>query len=84
MLISVKAARVNAKMTQKEVARALDLALSAYQRKENGHVRFYADELALLSQLFGVPLVNFFEVQCPNRTQTVAQRGAENDTGRAS
>ena len=69
MQISVKAARVNAKKNQKDVADALGLSLTAYQRKENGQVRFYADELALLSQLFNVPMLNFFEAQCRNTPQ---------------
>lgn len=69
MIITVKAARVNANKTQKETAKALGLALSAYQRREYGQQRFYADELAKLSKLFGVPMLNFFEAQCREKTQ---------------
>lgn len=69
MLISVKAARVNANKTQKEAASALGLSLTQYQRKENGQARFYADELAKLSILFGVPMLNFFECGCHFKTQ---------------
>lgn len=69
MQISVKAARVNAKMGQKEVAEVLGLSVTGYQKKENGLSKFYADELALLSQLFDFPMLNFFEAGCRNKTQ---------------
>lgn len=69
MQISVKAGRVNSGMSQKAVADALKLSLSQYQRKENGHVRFYADELARLSVLLSVPILNFFEAGCHDTTQ---------------
>jgi DNA-binding XRE family transcriptional regulator len=69
MQISVKAARVNAKMGQEEVAEALGLSVTGYRKKENGQSKFYADELATLSQLFSVPMLNFFEAGCRNKTQ---------------
>jgi transcriptional regulator with XRE-family HTH domain len=64
MKISVKAARVNANKKAQEVAGILGVSLATYSRKENGHVRFYADEVAKLSQLFNVPYENFFEAVC--------------------
>lgn len=69
MIITVKAARVNVKMSQDEVAQALNMSLNGYKRKENGQRRFYADELAKLSKLFGVSMLNFFEAQCHQETQ---------------
>jgi len=69
MIISVKAARVNAKKNQVTVAKELGISLTAYQRKENGQTKFYADELAKLSRLFGVGMLNFFEATCPQKTQ---------------
>ena len=69
MQISVKAARVNANMTQSEAAKALGISLKAYNLKENGRTKFYADELAQLSTLFNIPLLNFFEAQCRDATR---------------
>ncbi len=70
MQITVKAARVNAGMQVKEVAAKLKLSVGGYSKKENGHARFYADELAKLSNLFQVPFENFFEAGCLNMTRT--------------
>lgn len=67
MKISVKAARVNADMKSKDVAEALNISITAYSRKENGHNRFYVDEIAKLSHLFNVPFENFFEAGCLKR-----------------
>lgn len=69
MLISVKAARVNAKLTQEEVAEKLGLSLNGYKRKENGERRFYVDEIVQLGVILGVKLENFCEVQCRKKTQ---------------
>lgn len=72
MNISVKAARVNAGLTQREAADALKLSLHGYQKKESGRSRFYVDEIIALSRLFGVPYENFFEVSCLLKTQNSA------------
>jgi len=69
MKITVKAARVNAGKQSKEVAKELKLSVGGYSKKENGHARFYADEIAKLSHLFQVPFENFFEAGCLNTTQ---------------
>jgi len=58
--MSPKALRVNAKMEQKEVAEYLNLSLTQYKRKENGHARWYADEIYKLSRLYKVPVGIFF------------------------
>lgn len=69
VLISVKAARINAQKTQEEVADFLGLSLNGYKRKENGKRRFYIDEIVALSKLFKISIGNFFEAQCRKRTQ---------------
>ncbi|WP_148933709.1 helix-turn-helix transcriptional regulator [Paenibacillus methanolicus] len=69
MKITVKAARVNCGMKAKEVARFLGLSVTGYSKKENGHARFYADEIARLSQLFKMPFENFFEAGCRKKTR---------------
>ena len=69
VLISVKAARISAHKTRAQVASFLGLSLSGYIRKENGHRRFYIDEIVALSQLFGISVGNFFESQCRKKTQ---------------
>lgn len=70
MKLTVKAARINAGLTQQEVADKLGLYLTAYVRKENGKTRFYVDEVAKLSMLFSVSIENFFETGCHEKTQT--------------
>lgn len=69
MKITIKAARVNAGVRAIDAAKALDLSITAYSRKENGHARFYIDEAAKLSNLFDVPFQNFFEAECLYKTQ---------------
>ncbi|MGM0882565.1 MAG: helix-turn-helix transcriptional regulator [Bacillota bacterium] len=64
MKLSVKAVRINGNKKAYEVAELLGVSLVTYSRKENGHTRFYADELAKISQLFNVPYENFFEAEC--------------------
>ena len=61
MKITPKGMRVSAGKTQKEVADYLGLSLTQYQRKENNHARFYADEIYKLSKLYDVPVNVFFE-----------------------
>ncbi|KKX54439.1 helix-turn-helix transcriptional regulator [Brevibacillus borstelensis] len=72
MQITIKAARVNAGMTQSQVAEKLNLSLNGYAKKESGRSRFYIDEILLLSNLFGVDYENFFEVACHKKTQNTA------------
>ncbi|MFD1887502.1 helix-turn-helix transcriptional regulator [Paenibacillus wenxiniae] len=69
MRITVKAARVNAGMSQEEVAKHLGLSKNGYTRKENGQSKFYIDEIVSLSDLFNVKLENFFETMCRKKTQ---------------
>ena len=69
MIITVKAARINAGISQKQAAEALELLPKSYARKENGKGKFYAHELAVLSRLYNVSLLNFFEAGCHNMTQ---------------
>ncbi|GAB3051182.1 helix-turn-helix domain-containing protein [Virgibacillus ainsalahensis] len=65
-LITPKGLRVSHKKKQQEVADHLRLSITQYKRKENGHVRFYADEIYLLAKFYNVPVSIFFlnEVSC--------------------
>ncbi|MNJ05613.1 hypothetical protein D3C73_1670380 [compost metagenome] len=56
-------------MKAKDVAVALGLSTNGYSRKENGHTKFYIDEIAQLSQMFKVPFENFFEAGCLYKTR---------------
>ena len=58
--ITPKGLRVSAGLSQSEVAEHLELSLTQYQRKENGKVRFYADEIYKLSLLYDVSVSIFF------------------------
>ncbi|MBW7475914.1 helix-turn-helix domain-containing protein [Paenibacillus oenotherae] len=69
MKLTVKAARVNCGKKSKDVADSLGLSVTGYSKKENGHARFYVDEIVKLGQLLDVPFENFFEVECHKKTQ---------------
>lgn len=69
MKITVKAARVNAGISQKEAAKQLSISLTAYNRKENGRAKFYADELYKLAEMFGIDIDIFFELGCRKKTR---------------
>lgn len=72
MQISVKAARVNSGLSQKETAEMIGISLRSYVAKENGNRKFYADEIAQLSAIFQVPMQNFFEVSYRNKTHSAS------------
>lgn len=69
MPLTIKAARVIAGMSRKQVAERLNLSVTGYAKKENGKSKFYIDEIVVLSDLFKVDLQNFHEVQCLKKTQ---------------
>ncbi|MPN44964.1 hypothetical protein SDC9_192531 [bioreactor metagenome] len=69
LIITVKAARINADKSQEDAANSLGISITAYKRKENGLSRFYVDEIAVLSRLFKVNMTNFFEAQCHKKTR---------------
>lgn len=54
MPLTIKAARVNAGLSKKEVAEKLDLSVNGYTKKEDGKSKFYIDEVVILSDLFKV------------------------------
>lgn len=58
--ITPKGMRVSAGISQKDIADYLELSLTQYQRKENGKVRFYADEIYKLSLFYNVSVSVFF------------------------
>lgn len=69
MPLTIKAARVIAGLSRKQVAEQLNLSVSGYAKKEEGKSKFYIDEVVVLSDLFKVDMQNFFEVQCLKKTQ---------------
>lgn len=69
MKISVKAARVNAGVTQKEAADKLGLSVNGYAKKERGETSFYVHEIMILSELFNVNYQIFFEGECLKKTR---------------
>ncbi|MED2763454.1 helix-turn-helix transcriptional regulator [Bacillus thuringiensis] len=56
-----KALRVNAGYTQQYVSEYLGLSLTSYKRRENNHVKWFADELKMLSDLYEIKINYFFE-----------------------
>lgn len=54
--ISLKAARVNADMTQKEWARVLDVTLDTVLNWEKGKTEPRYSQLKQISQLSGIPM----------------------------
>lgn len=69
MPLTIKAARVIAGLSRKQVAERLNLSVTGYAKKENGKSKFYIDEIVVLSDLFKVDMQNFYEVQCLKKTQ---------------
>ena len=59
--MTVRAMRVNANMTQSEVAKELNLTTLTYRRKEQGKAEFKFSELVKLCDLFKVKLNDFME-----------------------
>jgi len=59
--MTVKAMRVNANMTQEDVAKALKITTLTYREKEKGRKEFKFSELIKMCELFGVSLNDFME-----------------------
>lgn len=57
--MSVRAMRVNANMTQMQVAEALGITVLTYRRKEQGKIEFKFSEVLKMCELFGVSLEDF-------------------------
>lgn len=57
--MSIRAMRVNANLTQEQVADKLGITRLAYRNKENGKTEFKLKELLVLCELFGVELNDF-------------------------
>lgn len=53
--ISLAAARVNAKMTQEEVAEKLHVSRNTIINWENGKVELSIADLSMLSAIYGIP-----------------------------
>ncbi len=58
--MSVKALRVNAGLTQQEVADKLGINIKTYTSKEAGTIKWWADEYAALAKIFNVDIKVFF------------------------
>ena len=58
--ISLAAARVNAKLTQNEVARVLKVAKQSIVNWENGKSEPKISEMRKLSELYNMPIDNIF------------------------
>lgn len=57
--MSIRAMRVNANLTQEQVADKLGITRLAYRNKENGKTEFKLKELLVMCELFGVELNDF-------------------------
>ncbi|MGI6080850.1 MAG: helix-turn-helix transcriptional regulator [Candidatus Avilachnospira sp.] len=58
--ISLAAARVNAKMTQEEVAKKMKIGKKTIINWEKGNSMPSFADLAMLSNLYGIPIDNIF------------------------
>lgn len=58
--ISLKAARVNAGMTQAQAAKKCHVAIQSLNKWERGHVKPDFATLHLLSDIYGIPMENIF------------------------
>ena len=57
--MTVKAMRVNAGLTQVQVAKELKMTTLSYRRREQGKAEFKFSELLILCKLFNVQLNDF-------------------------
>ena len=57
--MSIRAMRVNANLTQEQVAEKLGITRLSYRNKENGKTEFKLKELLILCELFDVELNDF-------------------------
>lgn len=57
---NVKCLRCIKSLNQKDLAKALNITTAAYNRKENGQVRFTLDEANMLSGIFGKSIEDIF------------------------
>ena len=57
--MTIRAMRVNANLTQKDVADALEMTITTYRHKEQGKKEFKFSELLKLCKLFNVELNDF-------------------------
>src|SRR5690625_1648686 len=60
LALRIRNLRMMKRYSQMDMAVALDIQQSAYQRKEAGTTRFKREELMLLSELFQTPVWEFF------------------------
>ena len=59
-LFKLRGLRAEKNLTQSELAGKLNISKTTYARKENGLCQFYAAEIALLIELFGVKYEDIF------------------------
>ena len=58
--ISLASARVNAKMTQEEVAKAIKVSKNTIVNWENGRSEPKSSQIRELSELYNIPIDNIF------------------------
>lgn len=54
--ITVEELRLLTTLSQKEFANAVEIPYGTYVKKEQGHSRFFASEISLISHRFNVPI----------------------------
>ena len=61
VLGTVEGLRRSRGLTQKQVCKEIGISYQAYNNKENGKVKFTADEIGALAKLFNVSPSKFYE-----------------------
>ncbi|ATN94287.1 cro-repressor [Lysinibacillus phage vB_LspM-01] len=56
MQATPKLLRISNNLTQEEVAQLLNISVVQYRKKENGEVRFYANEIFILCERYGIDI----------------------------
>lgn len=79
--------RLSRKVSQEEIAHALNINRTSYYKKENGDIKISVEEFAKILDVLGIPQTaagNFFDQNVPEREQVVAdQQDAKNETSAA-
>lgn len=66
--ISLKAARINAHMTQADVAKIMNRSVGTIRHWENGKTRVRKTNLRWMAEIYGIPVENLIVPEWTNQT----------------
>jgi transcriptional regulator with XRE-family HTH domain len=79
--------RLSRRVSQEEMAQALNINRTSYYKKENGDIKISVEEFAKILEVLGIPQTeagNFFGINVPKREQDVPNQQNTHDETRAT